>query len=158
MRSALPVLRLNRLGDLRLLEALRQITSLLGVPVYMTRWFAVTVAHDHKALPAEHPQKKVQCGGGDVILPPQLNGTVHHPLNVNQARHGEAAVVGAEEALCGRRRRDVLKLGRVVELAAAEAHRRASEERSGSATQHDSKRTLQYQGSGKCSWGRGGVR
>lgn len=128
---------LNLLRHLGLLEALRQVTGLLRVPIHRARGLAVTVARNHETLPAEHPEEEVQGRGGDVVLAAQFHGAVHHPLNVNEAAAHEGAVVRAEEALGADGGRNILQLRGVVELTAAEADRRAAEERGLSAAQHD---------------------
>lgn len=129
-------LRLDLASDLRLLKALGQVTRLLRVPVHRAWRLAVAVADNHEALPAEHPQEEVEGWGGDVVLAAQLDGAVHHPLDVDEADEHEGAVVGAKEALGARGGRDVLQLRGVVELTTAEAHLGAAEERGLRATKH----------------------
>jgi hypothetical protein len=128
---------LDLLRHLGLLEVLRQVAGLLRVPVYRTRWLAIAVARNHEALPAEHPQEQVQRRGGDVVLAAKLDGTVHHPLNVDETANREGAVVGSEETLRTGGGGDVLQLWRVVQLTAAEAYRGTAEERRLSAAQHN---------------------
>ena len=127
---------LDRLRYLRRHEAVRKVAGLLSVPVHRARRLAVAVASNHEALPAEHPEEEVERWGRDVVVTAQLDGAVHHPLDVNQTAAHQRTIVSAKEAFCTGGSRDIRQLWRVVQVTTAEAHRSPAEERGLSAAQH----------------------